>query len=98
MDILLLAILVGILLGLAVRAWKSYEIELGKNLSNASRSLSLDSAPLEPLGDFSSPGAPPAHSTHHGDLSCTDSHHGGCEVGGHGFDGGHGGFDGGGHH
>jgi hypothetical protein len=57
------------LLGLAVRSWKAYEIELRKNLGNPSRSQSLDPLLVEPLGDFSSPDASHAHSTHDGDLS-----------------------------
>jgi hypothetical protein len=97
MDILLLVVIVGVLLGLAIRAWKGYEIELRKDPGNLSRSESFDPLPLE-LGGVSSPDAHHAHTTHQVDSSCTDSHHGGCDVGGHSFDVGHGGFDGDGHH
>jgi hypothetical protein len=58
----------------------------------------LDASPFDPIGD---PGSPEttSHSAHHSDFGCGDTHHTGCDVGGHGgFDGGHGGFDGGGHH
>lgn len=58
----------------------------------------FDATSFDPMGDTGSPETV-SHSSHHGDLGCVDTHHGGCDVGGHGgFDGGHGGFDGGGHH
>ena len=58
----------------------------------------FDATSLDPMGDAASPETP-SHSAHHADFGCVDTHHGGCDVGGHsGFDGGHGGFDVGGHH
>ncbi len=58
----------------------------------------FDATFLEPMGEAGSPEAT-SHSSHHGDLGCVDTHHGGCDVGEHsGFDAGHGGFGAGGHH
>jgi len=86
-------------LALTVRTWKSYVEEVRK-----SGDAPGDSEPIEPLlvelsQDSGSSGAiPHTPSTHHG-LDCAESHHGVCDVGGHGgLDGGHGGFDFGGHH
>lgn len=58
----------------------------------------FDATSLEPMGDAGSPETT-SHSSHHDDFGCVDTHHGGCDAGGHGgFDGGHGGFGGDGHH
>ena len=96
MEILLLVILVCILLALAVRAWRSYEIELRKTFGAPNVSLSFDPLPFE---DFSSSNTSPIQSAHHGDCGCVDAHDSSCDGGGHGgFDAGHVGFDGGGHH
>jgi hypothetical protein len=58
----------------------------------------FDATSLDPIVDAGSHEVT-SHSSHHGDSGCGDTHHSGCDVGGHsGFDGGHGGFDVGGHH
>jgi hypothetical protein len=46
----------------------------------------FDATSLEPTGDAGSPETT-SHSSHHGDFGCVDTHHGGCDIGGHG--GGH---------
>ena len=81
---------------IARNALKGYEAEVRKNPN----STTLDASP-DPIlfGHDSGTSADVSHShgQHHADPGCVDSHHSGCEVGGHGgFDGGHGGF--GGHH
>jgi hypothetical protein len=81
MEILLLVILVCILLALAVRAWKNYEIELRKTFGAPNVSVSFDPLPFE---DFSSSNTSPIQSAHHGDCGCVDAHDSACDGGGHG--------------
>ena len=92
MGIALLVIVVLVSLALTVRAWKGYETELRKNAGTRISSGSFDPLLFQ---DSGSAATPDAHPSHHGDFGCVDTHHGGCDIGGHGgFDGGHSG----GHH
>ena len=94
MGIAITIVVVVALLIAARSAIKSYRVEVSKGspLPNSSIDAMIFSDDEPSTSD-----SPHSHGGHHFDPGCVDSHHSGCEVGGHdSFDAGHGDF--GGHH
>jgi hypothetical protein len=84
MGFILLGVLVLVSIALVIRGWRNYEAELRKTPNSGDSTY-----PFAAVGDAGPiTQATIGHSTHHGDFGCADSHHGGCDSGGHGFDGG----------
>jgi len=95
-DIAITIVIVVALVIVALSAIKDYRAEASKSSASPLPDGSIDPMSFLDVG-CSSADSPHSHSGHHFDPGCIDSHHSGCDVGGHdSFDAGHGDF--GGHH